>query len=228
MAEYLFMGEQSHLKQNSSSFLQTNMASLDYTSKHKAASLEHVCSIFPTFSSCAIIGVRLQRQLMAHRVFTAAFNLFTAVFPWKRVLFIILASRPFTFSHIQNYIKILTFAWVIHAVTFNTLAHLLQNTKSSAHTRWWRHKPRILGVGMRRSACNQSSGMCTAMDRETSENVGEVDSGHLCVMTEKCVMLLFPFISVNVGNICKLSLSLCALQYSERSLCSYLLSMPVS
>lgn len=32
MTEYLFMGEQSHLKQNSSSFLQANMTSLDYTS----------------------------------------------------------------------------------------------------------------------------------------------------------------------------------------------------
>ncbi len=223
------MGKKSHLRQNSS-FLQANMASLDYTSKHKAASLEHVCSIFPTFSSsCAIIGVRLQRQLMSHRVFTAAFNLFTAVFSWKRVLFIILASRPFIFSHIQYYIKILTFAWVIHAVTFNTLAHLLQNTKSSAHTQWWRHKPRVLGVGMRRSACNQSSGMCTAMDRETSENV-EVDSGHLCVMTEKCVTLLFPFISANVGYMQALTLTVCitVFCFSERSLCSYLLSMPVS
>lgn len=49
--------------------------------------------------------------------------------------------------------------------------------------------------------------MCTAMDRETSENVGEVDSGRLCVMTEKCVTLLFPFMSVNVGYMQALTLT---------------------
>jgi len=69
--------------------------------------------------------------------------------------------------------------------------------------------PRILGVGMRRSACNQSAGMCSAVDRETSEIVGEVDSGHLCAMTEKCGTLVFPLMSVNDGSMPSLNVYFC-------------------
>lgn len=51
--------------------------------------------------------------------------------------------------------------------------------------------------------------MCSAVDRETLENVGEVDSGHLCAMTEKCGTLVFPLMSANDGSMQTLSVYLC-------------------
>lgn len=48
-----------------------------------------------------------------------------------------------------------------------------------------------------------------AVDRE---NVGEVDSGHLCAMTEKCGMLVFPLMSVNDGSM--QTLNVCIYVYS--------------
>lgn len=110
--------------QISSSFLQANMTSLDYTCM-KTATLEHVRSIFPAISSsCAVSGVRLQWQLMAYQVFTAAFYLFTAGLPWKRV---------FLFNHFGCKTLHVSAHKVLHqsycSQIWVTLAHLLQNTK---------------------------------------------------------------------------------------------------
>lgn len=73
--------------------------------------------------------------------------------------------------------------------------------------------------------------MCFAVDRETLENVGEVDSGHLCALTEKCGMLVFPLMSANDGSMQTINVCICVYSivcFSERALCLDLLSMPVS
>lgn len=60
--------------------------------------------------------------------------------------------------------------------------------------------------------------MCSAVDRETLENVGEADSGHLCAMTEKCGTLVFPLMSANDGSMQTLNVCI-ALCVSLRRLC---------